>query len=170
MAEIQLTQGKVTIVDDEDYEALLAVRWHAKRDKHTFYAKRNVPRPDGGTTTEHLHCVVLARKLGRPIAKGMECDHKNGDGLDNRRENLFEATGGQNRRNCRRRSVNPSSKFLGVSWHKALGKWQAGVTVNYKYVFLGYHATELTAAKAREAFISAHPELNARSNLPTEGK
>ena len=165
MKEIPLTQGKVARVDDEDFEAVSSVKWYARRHHRTFYAIRNMLRPDGKWVHEHLHQVVLARKLGRPIAKGMEADHKNGDGLDNQRGNLFEATGGQNQRNCRRHSKNPSSRYLGVCLRKLTGKWFARINVDGKSVYLGYHATELEAALAREAYITAHPELNARSNF-----
>lgn len=169
MKEIPLTQGKVALVDDEDFEAVAAVKWCAKRGGQTYYAERHIPCPGGSRPTERMHRLVLARVLGRDLLKGEHPDHINGDGLDNQRSNLRVATRAQNMRNCRRRSANPSSQYLGVSFHKDSGKWQAQVRVPGKQIHLGIHSSELAAAQAREAFISVHPELHARSNFPITG-
>jgi hypothetical protein len=112
-----------------------------------------------------MHRVVLSRKLGRALLRREEVDHEKGNGLDNRREKLRLATSAQNKRNCRRKSANPSSRYLGVNWHKVKKGWQAKIMVNGKSVYLGLHPTELEAALAREAYIKAHPELMARSNF-----
>jgi hypothetical protein len=165
MKEIALTQGKVAIVDDEDFEALCVHKWHANRDECRTYAARTIRRPENKWVTEQMHVIVLARKLGRPIAERMQCDHDNGDGLDNRRENLLEVTKAQNIRNRHHRPENTSSRFLGVSWHKREGKWQARIMIDGTNLHLGYHDTELAAALAREACIKLHPELHAKSNF-----
>ena len=167
MKEIALTRGMVALVDDQDFEAL-GHKWYANRNGRRFYAVRMVPREGGGRRMEYLHRLVLARVLGRELVRGEDTDHVNGDGLDNRRENLRVATRAQNMRNCRRYMANPSSRYLGVCWCKEISKWQARVGVNGKAINLGYHATELQAAQAREAYIDMHPELNARSNFPKE--
>ena len=169
MKEIQLSQGKVALVDDADYDALAAVKWCSLRTPYTFYATRHMPCASGGSKPqEKMHCHVLARALGRDLVKGEQADHINGDGLDNRRENLRVATPAQNGRNRHRRKRNTSSRYLGVTWHTARGKWGAQITVNYKHIHLGLYVTEMAAAQAREVFIAAHPELHARSNFPKE--
>ena len=114
---------------------------------------------------EQMHRMVLERKLGRPLSKGEMPDHENGDGLDNRRVNIRLSTHMQNMHNCRRHAANPSSKFLGVHWHRCGRKWQAVIGVNGKKIDLGRYNLEFDAAMAREAFIVAHPELMARSNF-----
>ena len=157
MREIVLTRGQVAIVDDEDFEAVSAFKWCAQPSRHTFYALRNVRRPGGGKTTENLHRLVLARKLGRPLLNGEKADHENGDGLDNRREKLRLATNAQNMRNCFKSLPNKSSQFLGVARHRATKKWQASIRVPGKSIYLGLHDTELGAAQSREAYILAHP-------------
>lgn len=166
--EISLTQGKVALVDDEDFEALNEHRWFAHTDGTNFYAGRKLPRQCGIQRMEHMHRVVLARIIGRELNRGEYPDHINSDGLDNRRTNLRLATSAQNQRNCRRHSRNPSSKYLGVSWDKRAGQWKAYMMVSGKQVFLGYRHSEVEAAKAREAYIVDHPELFARSNFSGE--
>jgi hypothetical protein len=168
MKEIPLTQGKASIVDDEDSEIVERHKWFALRGGHTFYGARGVRRQDGVWTTESMHRVILARKIGRPLVKGEMCDHVSGDGLDNRRENLRLATNAQNHRNLHRRRSHTSSKYLGVTWCKRDENWEAQIMINQKNINLGRYPTELTAAMAREVYIDAHPELQARSNFPKE--
>ena len=167
MKEIKLTQGKVALVDDEDWGFLHLVNWYALRRRHIFYAVRKVPKPSGGRKTEPMHRVVLARKLGREITPGMMPDHKDGDGLNNQRYNLSEVT---HRGNQENQHIAKTSQYLGVSWDKESGKWKAQIGVSpvgakRKGINLGRYATELEAALAREAYINAHPELNAGSNF-----
>ena len=166
MKEIQLTQGKVALVDDEDFAMIAKHKWFAARHCRTFYAGRNVCRPDGKWTTEDMHRVILACKLDRALAKGEQTDHENGNGLDNQRENLRPATNAQNGRNCRRRNGSPSSQYLGVQWNKWAKKWRAQIRISNKPFHLGYYPTELSAAQARETYVLAHPELMARLNFP----
>ena len=94
MREIPLTQDKVALIDDEDYERIAAHKWCAIRDRSQWYAARNTQR-DGRNTTVRMHREILGLSLG----DGMETDHRNGDGLDNRRDNLRVATHAQNQAN-----------------------------------------------------------------------
>ena len=168
MKEIQLTRGKVAIVDDEDFEFLNAFKWYAERGRYTFYATHHVRQLGEQPKVERMHCAVLSRKLGRALTKGEQSDHDNGNGLDNRRPNLFSATHSQNQRNRWRRKANSTSRYLGVSWHERSGKWMAQICVSWQSVYLGVHCTEFEAAMARETYIAAHPELRARSNFTTK--
>lgn len=165
MKEIQLTQGKVTIVDDEDFEALNAFKWFARHDRRTFYATRKLPRMNGVQPNEQLHRVVLSRKLGRSIADGMFPDHIDGNGLNNLRSNLREVT-------CRGNSENlhvaKTSRYLGVCWHRPRQKWMAQVRVSGRQTCIGYYPTELSAAIARDSYISQRPSINARLNFAKE--
>ena len=42
MKEIQLTQGKVALVDDDMYEYLMQWKWFANKKGSTFYAVRSL--------------------------------------------------------------------------------------------------------------------------------
>ena len=114
-----------------------------------------------------MHRVVLSRKLSRPIINGADSDHINGNGLDNRRENLQEVDHGQNIRNQRRKKENATSSYLGVHRHKRDGKWHARICIPGGRITIGIFTTEMEAMMAREKFIDERPELNARSNLST---
>jgi hypothetical protein len=78
---------------------------------------------------------------------GMEVDHMNGNGLDNRRENLRLCTRAQNRMNSVKR-IGKSSTFKGVYWHKNCRKWRASLKLDGKEIHIGYFNTELEAAEA----------------------
>lgn len=75
---------------------------------------------------------------------------------NNNPNNLRKATFELNRHNCGKRKTNykgetPSSKYPGVSYHKATGKWQASIIDKGKQIYLGLFETELEAYKAYKA-------------------
>jgi hypothetical protein len=84
---IPLTNGKVTLVDTDDYEKLTKYLWCVTKNRNTYYVHRTTC---GKTETMH-HAI-----LGVP-PKGLMIDHINGNGLDNRKCNLRIVT---NRENC----------------------------------------------------------------------
>lgn len=155
-AEIPLTQGQSALVDDADAAAVLAHKWYAQRCRQAFYAARNAHRPDGSRTVLKLHTFLT----GWPLV-----DHINGNSLDNRRANLRPATNAENMRN-RRRQRNNTSGFKGVSFHKAMGKWRAQISLEGRRRHLSYHATVDDAARAYDvAALDLHGEF-ATLNFP----
>lgn len=85
-----------------------------------------------------------------------DIDHINQDGLDNRFENLREATRAQNRCNVGK-TIKNTSGWKGVSWHRAQEKWVARIGVGKKRISLGYFEDIREAA---EAYIFAALELH----------
>jgi len=158
MKKIPLTQGQFAMVNDEDYDMLNQFKWYALYQKHIdgYYAVRHIRKSNGKWTTEYMHRVIL----NCPTSK--ETDHKNHDGLDNRRCNLRIVTHGQNQYN-RKSNRTGVSKYKGVSLHKQKYKnkvyeyWQSQIRINGKLTHLGYFETEIDAAiaynkKAKELF------------------
>lgn len=137
MKEIPLSKGKITIVDDLDYEWLSQWKWCVS---NKGYAQRNTPKADGRVTTIRMHSQIVG------IKPGFQADHINGDRLDNRRSNLRHATCAQNSEN--REKVRGNSQFKGVGQRKDTQKWRAiiqkGATVHY----IGQFSTEVEAALA----------------------
>jgi hypothetical protein len=97
-----------------------------------------------------LHRAIL----NAPV--GLEVDHINGDGLDNRRSNLRLATREGNQRNRAARRDNTSG-LKGVSLHVSTGKWQARIRTGGEQVYLGVFTTPEAAHEAyAEAAIRLH--------------
>jgi len=138
MKEIQLTQGKVTLVSDEDYEYLNQFKWSAvKGRRDTWYAKRNC---NGKTLMMHREILGLTDKK-------TQGDHRDHDGLNNQRSNLRVTTDSQNKMN-RRSATNSSSQYLGVCFHKYHKKYISSIRLNKKNYFLGYFEKPEDAAIA----------------------
>lgn len=135
---IPLTQGKFAIVDAEDYDRLSQHKWYAAKAKTgtTFYACRA-----RGRTTVNMHREIMR------APKGMICDHKNHNGLDNHKSNLRLCTSSQNARNQQARA-GCTSKYKGVCWHKKHKKWQARITCNGNHMHLGSFDNQIDAAVA----------------------
>lgn len=157
---IPLTQGQNAIVDAEDFEWLMQWNWHAYwcPTSKTFYAGRNEKKARGYKPMP-MHRQILNS------AKGEEVDHRNFNGLDNRRENIRRCNRNGNAHNKRVCSVNTSG-YKGVSLYKPLGKWVSVIRSNGKRMHLGYFETAEMAAKAYDtAAIKYHGEF-AHLNLP----
>lgn len=149
MALIVLSRGLTATVDQEDYERLSAHKWYANTSHgEPKYAATNI----NGITVA-MHRMILG------VMPGVEVDHLNGDGFDNRRRNLRIATGTENRRNVGIIKSNKSG-YKGVDWHSRFRRWRAAIRVNGKRIHLGYFDTaEQGAAAYNEAAIKHHGEF-----------
>jgi len=97
------------LLDDEDYDRVVAEgKWYINKSyrREVFYVMRKTPRGENGKQkTIHLHRFIMDAPKGKVV------DHINGDGRDNRKENLRICTNTENSRNCNR---PPQGK---VSYH-----------------------------------------------------
>lgn len=160
--EIQLTKGFAAIVDDEDAD-LAAFKWHAAtKTGKTPYAARSIWLGHGKLKSLKMHRVIAERMFGT----GGDCavDHINGDGLDNRRANLRQATAAQNNSN-RSRNRNSSSGYKGVSWMESERRWRACIQANGKVYHLGVFGDAIDAALAYDAAARAFHKEFARLNF-----
>lgn len=127
------------LVDDEDYDWLIGYSWCRNPGGKTDYA---VARVDG--RVQQMHRLIL-----RP-PPGLKVDHRNGNGLDNRRSNLRLATARQNQQNQSLNSRNTSG-FKGVSLvrGKRLDRpYHAYIQHEGRTRSLGHFATGDAAARA----------------------
>lgn len=158
MREIPLTQGKVALIDDEDYDRVSRFKWGAVESGGIFYATRTEQKA-GRKTTTRMHRFILSANAGDAV------DHRDGDGLNNQKANLRLATALQNSRNQRRRADNRSG-FKGV---KANGtKWMARIRTKGDRIFIGNFSTKEDAARAYDAVARVLFGEFARLNFPRE--
>jgi phage-related protein len=151
MAKIQVG-SKFAQVDEEDYAELSKYRWRLDVDVRTSYAVRRVKK-GGKCTFVRMHRQILDAQPGEFV------DHRNCDGLDNRRSNLRIATRAENARNCRVWLKNRSG-VKGVSWDAQCARWQAHIRVNGHGIKLGkFRTIELAAEAYRAASQRYHGEF-----------
>lgn len=134
------------LVDPEDVHILEQPGWHVwwEPKSNTPYVVRSLPRGFGPRRAERLHRVIAGAH------PGVEVDHKNGNGLDNRRANLRLCTHAENTRNAQKRKDNTSG-HKGVSWNPRLQAWVAYVNHQGKRHHLGYFHEIQEAVEARRA-------------------
>lgn len=154
MKKIPLTQGKFALVDDADYEFLMQWKWHFKKSRDMLYAARSVK---GGS--------VFMHRAVHPVSDGDLVDHKNCNTLDNRRENLRSCCKTKNGHN-RRKNKNGSSPYKGVSFHKSVKKFCAGIRVQKKRIHLGVFDDPKLAAYAYDTAAFDYFGEFARLNFP----
>jgi hypothetical protein len=142
MKKIKLTQNKFAIVDDDDYKELNQYNWCAYKGRYTHYVVRGSNKLGKN--------IPIHRQIMNP-PDNMQVDHINGNGLDNRKENLRICKISQNIFNGKLRKNNTSG-FKGVTYDKKNKKWYSQITVNRKHKFLG-RFTDINDAK--ESYIKA---------------
>lgn len=156
--EIALNHGKVVIIDDADAPLVAGYRWRAGRGRNTWYAY-TVIRRDGKRLAPRMHQVIMNSQRGEIV------DHRDRDGLNNRRSNLRKCTTAQNICNgCNRK--NNTSGFHGVSWDKSRQRWSAAIKYSRRMTHLGRHATAEAAARAYDAAARQYHGEFARLNFP----
>ena len=141
MQRIKLTKGKSAIIDDDDYERINAYRWSTQvaRSGQRFYAVRNEYSKGGSYRRVYMHRFIM------DAPEGKEIDHVNGNGLDNRQNNLRVCTSSQNRMN---RGPSNASKTGLKGVFKSCGKFIAVIGAKGKVKRLGRFDTPEQAAKA----------------------
>lgn len=138
---IPLTQNQVALVDDQDFEWLSQWNWYAEKNGKTWYAARfEGPWP--------IHKHVLMHRAILPSPDTVRVDHKDRNGLNNRRENLRLATLSQSMAN-RGMQRNNTSGFIGVM--RLGNKFVARVGLNRKHINIGSFDSAIDAALARDA-------------------
>jgi len=154
IAYVPLTRGYEAVIEVADVPLVDAWNWYAnvryRRDGtiRTIYAARK-------TTNKHLflHRIILSPR------DGVDVDHIDGSGLNNRRTNLRHATKRQNQHNSTKRCDNTSG-FKGVSLCAVGGNWRARIKINGKEMSLGcFDTPEEAAAAYAEASAKYHGEF-----------
>jgi hypothetical protein len=156
MREIPLVSGGVALVDDEDHAWLS--QWSWSRGTNGYVVR-----------TEYDHganrCVYMHRLILGVTDRKILCDHRHGNTLDNRRSELRQCSPASNAANSAKWKTPTTSRFKGVSWMPARGKWRAAIGVAMKSVHLGLFTNESEAARAYNAAAQKHFGEFARLNL-----
>lgn len=162
MKKIYLSKEKFALVDDEDFEWLSKWNWYATERNGNWYATREVNLsiiPIRKRQRIYMHDEIMGTKSEQP-----EIDHKNNNGLDNRKENLRHATRVQNSINSRKRK-NTTSKYKGVFYNKGKKGWDARISLNGVQKFLGRFQNEKEAARKYDEYATVDFGEFAKTNF-----
>lgn len=147
LAYVPLSQGYEAVIDASDAPFAATRNWNILRCQTKRYAITRYKGHDGKWRAVFLHRVIL-------VASGeFDVDHRNGDGLDCRLDNLRQATRSQNVMNSCRRSDNKSG-FKGVSLDR-YKSWRAEIKIAGKTKYLGAFRTP---EAAHQAYVNAARE------------
>jgi hypothetical protein len=151
---IPLTHGFEAIVDDSDYELVMPYKWRCQKtvrqSRTLVYAVACVK--ESGVQQTQMQVVLMGKR------DGLFVDHKNQNGLDNRRENLRWATRAQNAYNSGPRICNETG-LKGV-YRTPFGRYKAAIRINKKLIYLGTFSSPVEAAIAyNEAALIIEPEF-----------
>lgn len=148
IVKVGLTRGKIGLISAEDFELVSKYKWNAIKGGRTFYATTNIKQTNGKYKMVQMHRLILGAIPGQIV------DHRNGNGLDNRRSNLRLASPTESACNIGLRKDNTSG-HTGVFWNSKIRKWTACIQVNKRQVYLGCFLNKADAIRAREEAASS---------------
>jgi len=131
----------VVLVDACDYHRLGAHKWRIVDVGGKLYAITSVGKGKGRRPV-YMHRLIM------DAPSGVQVDHINGNGLDNRRCNLRLCTPSQNAANRKVLPLGKSSQYRGVHWDPRKHKHVAEIKLGKKTKHLGYFDSEEAAAVA----------------------
>lgn len=153
---IPLTKGMHAIVDVCDAELIRQFKWKAQSREinKTVYASRTLGFLNGKRPTQMMHRYILGI-----TDNGVHVDHIDGNGLNNRRNNLRVCSHAENMWNSAAHKDN-STGLKGIWLDKRINKYCASIRVHGKKRYLGSFDTPLLANDAyRQAAIDLHGEF-----------
>ncbi len=155
MKTIPLTNGKVALVDDEDFEELSKYKWYYNLKNKSVCASGGIPMS---------HIILQTNKW---------VDHKDGNKLDFQRSNLRICTNSQNQQNKRKQKKKVSSKYKGVYFFRK--KWKTEISFRdifgqRAHIYLGSFHIEEEAAKTYDTAARKYFGEFAALNFPNEGE
>ena len=154
VAYVPLTQGCEAIIDSSDLHLVDGHNWFVHKKRNTAYAATSWPRSGG--ETQH----VLMHRLLIPDVGDALVDHIDGNGLNNRRSNIRQATQAENLQNVPRRRLGISG-LRGAHWNGRNKTWVSQITAHGKVHNLGIFPTAEAAHDAyREASLRLHGEFS----------
>jgi hypothetical protein len=156
---VPLTHGYSALVSPQDYDRVCMIHWRVKFSGGAPYAVAHVPGSGKRGRDMFMHRFILEAGPREII------DHRDGDGLNNTRENLRSATTQQNICNQQPHRDKKTSRLKGVYRLKG-GKYRAQIMVQRRKINLGDFREENAAARAYDdAARLLHGDF-ARLNFP----
>jgi hypothetical protein len=151
---------KTIVVDDVDFDGVSKHNWSIVGSGSTFYALSNLPR----SASQQKHFTIKMHRLISNAAKGTLVDHRDGNGLNNQRDNLRICTPFENACNRKKRK-NSQSRFKGVYWNKQSCRFWSDINYRGNKIYIGMFDSEIEAALAYDRAAEKHHGEFARKNF-----
>lgn len=134
-------KGYRILIDDDIAPAILARKWHVSRRSYGVYFATTIWTYNGKSYEVRLHRIIAE------APPGVLVDHRNGNTLDNRRENLRWCTNSQN-------AQNRSDGHKGIAGYRGVtierNRFRAKIKVGGQSIHIGYFDTPEEASEAYE--------------------
>lgn len=121
------------LVDEDDFEKVNQYKWNFNGE----YVQTSIK-----SKSMRMHHFTLKKPDNENVI-----DHIDGDKLNNTKGNLREVSKLVNGHNQKKRNINASSKYKGVTWDTRGKNWRSTFLYKNKRIFLGYFEVEEEAAK-----------------------
>jgi len=147
MKTIRVSQGRIALIDDDDFDRVSQYKWSAVmpfnpgKTGKTYYAHRSI-KINGKWTHISLHRFIMNAE------KGVQVDHADGNGLDNQKSNLRLCTHVQNSMNKKGWSKHGLKGLGFIKDCIPSRQWRASIRVNKKLIHIGLYASKIDAAIA----------------------
>lgn len=138
LVSIEMKHGIVSIVSIQDYETIRNYKWCAAKRANTHYA---VARDRKTKKNVLMHRILLNAKPDEQV------DHRDGDGLNNQRNNIRKCSIFDNMQHTKFRKNNTSG-HRGVQYRSDRGVWSARIMAKRRYISLGCFAKKEAAVMA----------------------
>lgn len=142
MKTIHLSKGETATVDDEDYDILSKFKWCLILCSGRKYAVHSVFSA-GKRRNVYMHRAILWSP------KGLVIDHKDGNGLNNTRNNLRATTQRQNLLNGKHEVGISGIRGVFPEKRSKKNPWIARISINDKTFHIGNYPTKELAQTAR---------------------
>jgi hypothetical protein len=121
----------IILIDAKDLLKVSSIEgtWAVRKIGNVYYALFK-KRVNGKSKTTLMHRFILDVKEPRVLV-----DHKDNNGLNNKRKNLREANKSENEQNAAK--ARGKSGILNVSWDKKRKNWVVQIKKNYKVIYGG---------------------------------
>lgn len=141
LVESKILGNYGVIIDKEDLEKVMQYRWYIAKNDNGYYAKTNIKEGQKFKST-YMH------RLLKDCPKNRVIDHRNGNGLDNRKCNLKICTQKENTNN-QKLSSNNTSGYRNICWNRINKTWD----VQIKHKRIGQYNELKDAVIARNKYL-----------------
>ena len=149
VAYVPLTRGYEAVIDATDVPLVQDCNWVVTSPtRSTVYAWAFFVDAEGVKSSLRMHRLFLSPEDSEVI------DHIDGNGLNNRRNNIRICSVTENNWNTKVSRANRSG-YAGVHWDRRKGKWRASIGFKGKDIHLGRFKDPM---KAHEAYLRALAE------------